>query len=146
MYKILTNFDSNPLIRDPTLFPGKNIPNIAKSVRVFPGNWKEDRALILTYLDSSMAEVFPHYSLSFSISAILRGKQIIKVGTKVKTLGLSAFHQNSNPSNLFQTMILLARVLPLVRIPAILRHIWGHKSPKTAQKRPWYAKRWKHLT
>ena len=30
IYKILSNFDSNPLICDPTLFPGKNNPNIAK--------------------------------------------------------------------------------------------------------------------
>ena len=34
---MLSNFDSNPLIFDNTLFPGKNSPNIAKSNRVFPG-------------------------------------------------------------------------------------------------------------
>ena len=65
IYKILSNFDCNPLICDPTLFPGKNSPNIAKSNRAFPGKGKGDRALILTYLDVLVAEVFPHYCLSF---------------------------------------------------------------------------------
>ena len=31
IHKILSNFDSNPLIFDSTLFPGKNSPDIAKS-------------------------------------------------------------------------------------------------------------------
>ena len=107
IYKILTNFDSNLLICDPTLFPGKNSPNIAKSSRVFPGKEKEDRALILTYLDSPMAEVFFHYSLSLSISAIFRGKRVIKVGPKVKILGSSLFHENLNPSNFFEQSLCL---------------------------------------
>ena len=118
IYKILTNFDSNPLICDPTLFPGKNSPNIAKSNnRVFPGKGRGDRALILTYLDSPMAEVLPHYCLSFSISAIFRGKRMVKVGRKVQTLGPSLVHKNLNPSNFFQTMFLFPRVLPLVKPP-----------------------------
>ena len=45
IYKILLNFDSNFLICDPTLFPDKNSPNIAKNNRIFPGNGKEDRIL-----------------------------------------------------------------------------------------------------
>ena len=45
IYKILPNFDSNPLICDPTLLPGTNSPSIANSNRVFPGS------LDLTYLD-----------------------------------------------------------------------------------------------
>ena len=100
IYKILSNFDSNPLIWDPTLFPRKNNPNIAKSNRIFPGKGREDRPLILTYLDSPMAEVFPYNCLSFSISAIFRRKRVLKVGPKVQTFGLS-FHENSNPSSLF---------------------------------------------
>ena len=35
IYKILLNFDSNPLIYDPTLLPGKNSPNNAKNNHVF---------------------------------------------------------------------------------------------------------------
>ena len=37
IHKILSNFDSNPLIFDSTLFPDKNSPDIAKSGRVFSG-------------------------------------------------------------------------------------------------------------
>ena len=124
VYKILSNFNSNPLICDPTLFPDKNNPNVAKSNCVFPGKGRRDRALILTYLDSLMAEVFPHYCWSFLISAISRGKQVVKIGPKVQTLDPSPFHENSNPSNFFQ-IVLFARVLPLVRILAILDHICG---------------------
>ena len=65
IYKILSSFDANPLICEPTLFPGKTGLNIAKSKHVFPGKGRGDRALILTYLDSRMAEVFPHYCLTF---------------------------------------------------------------------------------
>ena len=59
IYKILSNFDSNPLTCDPTLFTGKNSTNIANSNRVFPGKGRGDRALILTYLKSPMVEIFP---------------------------------------------------------------------------------------
>ena len=61
IYKILSNFDSNSLICDPFPFLGKNSPNIPKSNSVFPGKGRGDRAFILTYLDSSMAKVFPHH-------------------------------------------------------------------------------------
>ena len=140
IYKILSNFDSNPLICDSILFPGKNGPNIAKSNHAFPGKGRVDRALILTYLDSPMAEVYPHYCLSFPISAIFRGKRVVKVGQQVQTLGPSLFHQNSNTLNFFETMLLFARVLPLVRIPAIIHYVWGSKDQKTSQKESWYAK------
>ena len=50
----------------PAIFPGKNIPNIAKSNHIFPGKGRGDKEFILTYLDSSMAEVFLHYCLIFS--------------------------------------------------------------------------------
>ena len=77
----------------------------------------------MTYLDSPLAEVFPLYCLSFSILAIFREKQVVKVGPKVQTLGPFLFHKNTNLSNFFQTIILFARVLPLVKIWAILDHI-----------------------
>ena len=65
----------------------ENTPNIAKINRVFSGKGRGDRALILTYLDSPVAVVFPHYWISFSISVIFRGKRVVKVGPKVQTLG-----------------------------------------------------------
>ena len=103
----LSNFDSFPLACDPVLFPGKNIPNIAKSNHIFPRKERQDKDFILTCLDSSMAKVFPHYCLFFSISAIFRRKRGVKVGPKVLILGL--FHKYSNPSKIFQTKFLFAR-------------------------------------
>ena len=136
IYKILSNFDFNSLICVPTLFPGKNIPNTAKSNRVFPGKGIRDRALILTRLDSPMAEVSLHYDLSFSILVIFKGKRVVKVGPKVQTLGPSLFHESLNPSSFFQTMFLCARIVPLVRISTTLNHICGSKGSKTFQKEP----------
>ena len=123
---------------DPTLFPDKNSRNIAKSNRFFPGKGRGDGALILTYLVSPMAEIFPHYCLSFSISVIFRGRRVAKVGIKVQTLGTSIFHENLSTLNFYQTMFLFARVLPLVRISAILDHNWRSKGPKTSQKEPFH--------
>ena len=58
MKQCLSNFDSVPLTCDPALFPGKNIPNIAKNNRIFPERGKGENEFILTYLDISMADVF----------------------------------------------------------------------------------------
>ena len=98
----MSNFDSHPLIYDTTLFPDKNSPNIANSNRIFPGERRGDTALILTYLDSPIAEVFPHCYLSFSILAIFRETRVVKVGLKVQTLGPFFFYESSNPSNFFK--------------------------------------------
>ena len=38
--------------------------------------------------------------------------------------------------NIFQTNFWFARLLPMVRISAILDYIWGSKGPNTSQKRP----------
>ena len=70
IYKILSNFDSNPLICGPNLFPGENSLNIAKNILVFPGKGRGDRALTLTYLDNQMTEVFPYYRLSIRFRPI----------------------------------------------------------------------------
>ena len=59
MKQYLSNFDPTHLTFDLALFPGKNIPNIAKSNCIFPGKGTGDKDFILAYLDSSMAEVFP---------------------------------------------------------------------------------------
>ena len=74
MKKYSSNFDSTPLTCDSSLFPGKNIPNIAKSDRIFPGKGKRDKFFILGYLDSSKTEVFWHCCLFLSILAIFRRK------------------------------------------------------------------------
>ena len=59
---------------------------------------------------------------------------MVEVGLKVQTLGPSRFHENSNFSKFFQTMFLSVRVLLLVRISAILDHIWESKGRKTFEK------------
>ena len=38
----------------------------------------------------------------------------------------------------FETMFLFARALPLLRISAILDHVWESKDPKTFQKGPFH--------
>ena len=51
------------------------------------------------------------------------------VGPKVLTLGLSLFHKYSNPSKIFRTVFLFARVLS-----AILGHIGGVRAQKPLKK------------
>ena len=46
MKQYLSNFDSTPLTFDPALFPGKNVPSIAKSNRIFPGKGRGDKDFI----------------------------------------------------------------------------------------------------
>ena len=81
-------------------------------------------------LDSPVTKVFRTTDYIFSILAIFREKWVVKVGPKVLTLGPSSFHENSNPSIFFQTTLFFARVLHLVRISAILDHIWGSQSKR----------------
>ena len=59
----MSNFDPDPLTCDPVLFPAKNSSNSAKSNFNFPGKWGGDSALILTYLDISVAEDFSSFRL-----------------------------------------------------------------------------------
>ena len=94
MKQHLSNFDSAPLTCDPTVSSGKIIPNIAKSDRIFPGKGREDKDFILTCMDSSMAEVFPHCCLFFSILTIFRKKRELKVGSEVLTFFFSYFIQS----------------------------------------------------
>ena len=54
----MSNFDSDAFTCDPVQFLGKNSPNSARSNSIFPGKERRNRALILTDLDSSMAEIF----------------------------------------------------------------------------------------
>ena len=75
------------------------LPQILQKVIVFfleRERWNKD--FILTYLDSSIAEVFPHYYLFFFDFVHLqegKSKRGLKVGPKVLTLGPSLFHKYS---------------------------------------------------
>ena len=97
---------------------------------IFPERKEEIKDLIFTYLDSLMAEVFPHYYCLFiSISAIFRVKREFKVGTKVLTLGPSLFHNNLSPSKF--SMFLFAKVLIKVLAKVLTLR---SKGPKTFRK------------
>ena len=130
----LSNFNSSPLTCDSTVFPGKIIPNIAKSNRNFPGKGRGDKDFIFTYLDSSMAEVFPHYFLFFSILIIFRKKRRLKVERKVLTLGPSLFHKYSNPSKKFSNSVFVCQSATSGESFDNIGPQWGTKGPKTSQK------------
>ena len=82
MKQYLSNFDSPSFTCDPALFSGKNIPNIAKSNRIFPGKGREDKDFILTYFDSSMTEIFPQYCLFLRFWPFSGGKDGSKLDQK----------------------------------------------------------------
>ena len=114
--------------------PGKNSPSIAKSNRVFLERGEGIEPWFWHIWIAQWLKFYPPYCLSFSIAAIFRSKQLVKVGPKVQTFGPSLFHENLKLSNFFQAMFLFVRVLPLVRISAILDHIWRRKGPKPPKK------------
>ena len=88
------------------------ISHILKSNHIFPGNGREDKDFILTYLNSSMAEVSAALLLIFRFWPSSRGK------------GRSKFSINNQILQKFFS-VLFARVLPLLKILAILDHIRG---------------------
>ena len=110
MKQHLSNFDSAPLTCDPTVSSGKIIPNIAKSDRIFPGKGREDKDFILTCMDSSMAEVFPHCCLFFSILTIFRKKRELKVGSEVLTFFQLLYLESRFLSVAYLTAANLARL------------------------------------
>ena len=85
----LSNFDSNPLNCDPTLFLGKNSPNIAKRYRIFPGKRGGDKALVLKYLDSPMLKFFGSTGYSFPFRPSSGRKGGSKLDQKCSTIGAS---------------------------------------------------------
>ena len=91
------------------------------------------RPLILTYLDSPMAEFFSHHWLYLFDFAHLQ-EEMGQSWTKSANFGPSLFHQNSNPSNFFWTTLFFVRVLPLVSIPAISTRFGGVRTQKLPKK------------
>ena len=136
IYKVLSNFDSNSLICDPTPFPGKKSPNIAKSNCVFPMNGRGDRDLILTYLDRQIAEVFPTTAYLFQYRPSSGGNGRSKWDQKCKLWIHLFFMKTQLLQIFFKQCFWFAKVLPLVRLSAILEHILESKYPKTSQKGP----------
>ena len=73
------------------------------------------------------------YIFRFRLSS--GGKRAVKVGPKVQTLDSYLFYESFN---FFSNNVFFTRVLPLVRISAILDHIWEIKGPKTSKKGPFH--------
>ena len=112
-------------IMTPTCFLAKIAQILQKVFVCFSGKGRGDKILILTYLDSPVAKVFPRYCLLLSISAIFKGKRErgrVKVRIKVRIL-----------QNFFKQCFCLLEYLPMVTILAILDHTWESRGQKTSQ-------------
>ena len=70
----------------------------------------------------------------FDFGHLQEEKRGQKAGPKVLTLGPPLFHKYSNPSKISQIMFLFARVLPQVRISAILDHLEEVRAQKPPKK------------
>lgn len=79
----MLDFDSDPLILEPSPFFAPKSPKSSQSNPIFHFKRRGDRGLNLTYLDSWMTEFLPKAFLLSSISAIFRGK----IGPKEQNFG-----------------------------------------------------------
>ena len=96
----MSDFDYDPLICNPALFPVKNSPKSANSNRIFPGIRRKDQVSILPCTD------IPKKILFFSILAIFRAKRGVTVGLKVKNFGCMLFLLFLDFSNSLSTVFL----------------------------------------
>ena len=108
----MSKFDFDPLTLDLALFLAR------KSNPIFSGKRRRDWALILPYLDSSMAKGFLWKFFIFFISAIFRRKQGVKVGSKVQTLNSPCFSKKTIFPKIIQTLFFSVWVLYLGKISA----------------------------
>ena len=83
------------------------------------------RALILTYLDCPVTEVFPHHWLYLFNFGYPQGEMGGQSWTKSANFGSVSFSWKLESFNFFQATLFFARLLPMVRISTILEHIWG---------------------
>ena len=92
----------------PALFPGKNIPNITKSNRIFlrKGGWDKDH------------HQREKRGQSWTKSANFESVPFPKI----------------NPSKIFQTLFLFARALSLLKSSTILDHTGGVRAQKPPKK------------
>ena len=88
-------------------------------------------ALILTYSDRPVTKVFLHHWLYLFNFGHLQRKMGRQSWTKTANFEFVSFSWKLESFNFFQATLLFARVLPLVRISAILDRIWG-SHPKKA--------------
>ena len=95
----------------PSPFSCQKYSEYCNSNHVLPRKERRDRAFILTYLDSAIAEVFPHYFLSFFILAIFREKTGGQSWTKSANLGSVSFLWKLESFRGFFNNVCFARVL-----------------------------------
>ena len=133
MKQYLSNFDSPPFTCDPTLFSGKNIPNIAKSNPIFPGKGREDKDFILTYLVSSMTEVFPHYCLFFDFGQIQEEKTS-QSWTKSANFGSDPCPEILESIKKCSNSVFISQSITSGENFGNIGPYWGSKDPKTSQK------------
>ena len=102
---------------------------VQKVILFFVWRGEERSFLNLTDLDIPMAEFFLQTCLLLSILVIFRIKWGIKVGPIEHTLGLLCFHKNSRFLKVIQTVFYYTNILSLMKISAILDHMWRNKGP-----------------
>ena len=111
---------------------------LQKVIVFFPERGEEIKSSFWRILIAQWLKFFRSTAYFVSILTIFRRKRGVKVGPKVLTLARPFFHKYStlskNFQTIFQTIFLLARVLPLMRISAILNHIGGVRAQKPTKK------------
>ena len=131
--QFLSNFDSTPLTCDHALFPVK-ISQILQNVIVFFPEKVDEINTSFLHIWIAKWMKFCRTTAHFLDFGYLQEEKRVVVGPKVLTLGPSLLHKQSNPSKVFQAVFLTARVLPLLRISALLDNTGGSKDLKTSQK------------
>ena len=115
IYKILSNFEK--ILKMAQTLQKVIVFFLQRGEEIEPSFWHIWTAQWLNF--------FPSFAYLFRF----------RLGWKRQTLGPSLYHENSNPSNFFQTVLFFFfRVLLLVRILAILHHFGDSKGPITSHK------------
>ena len=117
----------------PPFFLVKISQILQKLIAFFPERGEEIKTsfwhMWIAQFSCTMAEVFPHYGVFFSILAIFRRKRGVQVGPKVLTLGPSSLHKYLHPSKNFLLQYYLWWEFRQYRT------IFGEKGPKNLPKR-----------
>ena len=120
---------------DPALFSDKNIPNIAKSNRVFPGKGRGDKEFIWHNWITQWVKFFCPTALFIILFVHLQEKTGVKVGPKMLTLGPSLFHKYLNLSKKISNTVFVCWSTTSGENFSSIRPYWGSKGPKTSKKR-----------
>ena len=122
------------LLSLPSFLPGKNSPSIAKSNRVFSGKGRGDKSLILTYLDSPMAEVLSSLLLIFFDCGHLQVKTGGQSWTKSANFGSLFFSWKFEAFKFFSNNVFICWSTTSGENFGNIGPYLGEKGPKTSQK------------